>query len=114
MPAIAYVIETLEEGDDDANYAAFRWKLDFSRDLYKDDITIYHNHQYLNSLQTFSDIIIETRTGIQFDLAWDFTLSAEFQSNWDNSPAGDADKLDTRYVLKIGYEFEGDQDTWFR
>ena len=113
MPGIAYVIETFEGGDSDANYVAFRWKLDFSRDLYKDDITLYHNHQYLNSLQTLSDINIETKTGIEFDLAWDLKLSAEFQSQWDNKPASDADKLDTRYILKIGYEFEGDQEDWF-
>ena len=113
MPGIAYVIDNFAGGDDDENYAAFRWKLDFSRDLYKDDITIYHDHQYLNSLQTFSDISIESKTGIKFDLAWDFTLSTEFQSNWDNSPASDADKLDTRYMLKIGFEFEGDQEDWF-
>jgi putative salt-induced outer membrane protein len=113
MPGIAYVIETFEDSDDDANYAAFRWKLDFSRDLYKDDITIYHNHLYINSLKNFSDIEIETETGIVFDLAWDFTLTAEFQSNWDNEPAGDTDKWDTRYILKIGFEFEGDQADWF-
>jgi hypothetical protein len=113
MPSIAYVIETFEDSDDDDNYVAFRWKLDFSRDLYKDDITIYHNHQYLNSLQTFSDILIETRTGIEFDLAWDLTLSTEFQANWDNAPASDTDELDTRYILKIGFEFEGDQGDWF-
>ena len=52
-------------------------------------------------------------TGIEFDLAWDLKLSAEFQSQWDNKPASDADKLDTRYILKIGYEFDGDQNDWF-
>ena len=114
MPAIAYVIETFEDSNDDTDYAAFHWKFNLTRDLYKDDISIYHNHLYLNSLKDLSDIIIETRTGIEFDLAWDFTLSAEFQSYWDNIPAGGADKLDTRYILKIGYEFDGDQEDWFQ
>jgi putative salt-induced outer membrane protein YdiY len=113
MPGLAYVIETFEDSDDDADYVAFRWKFDFTRDLYKDDISIYHNHEYLNSLQTLSEITIETKTGIEFDLAWDFKLSAEFQSIWDNEPASDSKELDTRYILKIGYEFEGDQEDWF-
>ena len=113
MLGIAYVGEDFEVDDDDVNYAALRWTLDFSRDLYKDDITFYHNHVYINSFQNFSDIIIETTTGIEFDLAWDFTLSAEFQSDWDNEPATGADKWDTRYILKIGFEFEGDQEDWF-
>jgi hypothetical protein len=68
---------------------------------------------YINSLQNFSDIGIETKTGIEFDLAWDFTLTAEFQSNWDNEPAAGIKEWDTRYILKIGFEFEGDQKDWF-
>jgi putative salt-induced outer membrane protein YdiY len=113
MLGVAYVHETFENSDDDADFAALRWKLDFSRDLYKDDITFYHNHVYINSLQNFSNIEIETKTGIEFDLAWDFTLTAEFQSNWDNEPAIGNKEWDTRYILKIGFEFEGDQKDWF-
>ena len=113
MLGVAYVRETFEDSADDADYAALRWKFDFSRDLYKDDITIYHNHLYINSLQNFSDIIIQTKTGLEFHVAWGLTLSAEFQSDWENEPAVDADKLDTRYILKIGFEFGGDQADWF-
>jgi hypothetical protein len=40
-------------------------------------------------------------------------LSAEFETDWVNEPAEDAKKLDTRYMLKIGFEFEGDEDNWF-
>jgi len=122
LPALAYVNENFKEvvdangmkSSDDANYVAFQFKTDFKRDLYKDDITIYHSNMYLNSLQHLSDIIIETRTGITFDMPWDFVLSAEFQSDWENEPAEDAKKLDTRYMLKIGFEFEGDESDWFQ
>jgi putative salt-induced outer membrane protein YdiY len=113
LPALAYVNEKFEDSSDDADYAAIQLGTDFSRDLYKDDITFFNKNTYLNSLQTFSDIIIETRTGIEFDMAWDLVLSAEFEADWENEPAEDAKKLDTRYMLKIGFEFEGDENDWF-
>jgi hypothetical protein len=87
--------------------------MDFTRDLYKDDITFFHKNMYLNNLQDLSDIIIETRTGIKFDMAWDLVLSAEVETDWEKEPAEDAKKLDTRYMLKIGFEFEGDEHDWF-
>ena len=104
---------TGNKSSDDTNYAAFQLSMDFERDLYKDDITIFHTNMYLNNLQDLSDIIIETRTGIKFDMAWDLVLSAEFETDWENEPAEDADKMDKRYMLKIGFEFEGDEDDWF-
>ena len=113
LPALAYVNENFSDHTDDTNYAAFQLSMDFKRDLYKDDITFFHNNMYLNSLQSLSDIIIETETGIKFDMAWDFVLTAEVQTDWENEPAEDAKKLDTRYMLKIGFDFEGDENDWF-
>ncbi len=93
---------------------AFDWRLNLSRDLYKNEITFYHDNRYLNNLQTLSDIIVETKTGIEFDLGWDLKLSTELQADWENKPADDAKKWDTRYILKIGFDFEGDENDWFR
>ena len=47
-------------------------------------------------------------------MAWDLVLSAEVETNWENEPAEDTKKWDTRYMLKIGFEFEGDEDDWFQ
>jgi putative salt-induced outer membrane protein YdiY len=132
LPALAYVNENFktvlknvqtdpdpappiwEKSSDDTDYAAFQLNFDFTRDLYKDDIKFFHNNMYLQSFQDISDIIIETRTGISFDMAWDLVLTAEVETDWENVPAEDAKKWDTRYMLKIGFEFEGDEDDWFQ
>jgi putative salt-induced outer membrane protein YdiY len=130
LPALAYVNENFktvltnveedpnlppiwEKSSDDTDYAAFQLKFDFTRDLYKDDITFFHNNMYLQSFQDIDDIIVETRTGISFDMAWDLVLTAEVETDWENVPAEDAKKWDTRYMLKIGFEFEGDENDWF-
>jgi putative salt-induced outer membrane protein YdiY len=113
LPALVYVNENFEEASDDTQYAAIQLSMDFERDLYKDDITFFHDNMYLNNLQSLSDIKVETHTGIKFDMPWDLVLTAEVETDWENEPAEDAEKLDTRYMLKIGFEFEGDEDDWF-
>jgi hypothetical protein len=132
LPALAYVNENFKEvftnvqdpadpnappiwekSSEDTDYVAFQLKFDFTRDLYKDDITFFQHSMYLNSLQDLGDIIVETRTGIKFDMPWDLLLTAEVETDWENKPAEDAKKWDTRYMLKIGFEFEGDQNDWF-
>jgi len=114
LPALAYVNENFTGNSDDTDYVAFQLNTDFKRDLYKDDITLFNNNMYLNNLQSLSDIIVETRTGLEFDMPWDLALSAEFQADWDNEPAAGTKKLDTRYMLKIGFEFNGDEEDWFQ
>jgi hypothetical protein len=47
-------------------------------------------------------------------MAWDLVLTAEVETDWENVAAEDAKKWDTRYMLKIGFEFEGDEDDWFQ
>ena len=113
LPALAYVNENFEDDSDDTDYAAIQLRTDFETDLYKDDITFFNKSMYLNNLQSFSDIIIETETGIKFDMTWNLVLSAEIETYWENEPAEGTQKLDTRYMLKIGFEFDGDEDDWF-
>jgi hypothetical protein len=129
LPALAYVNEkfstdTVDTGgggfqpstdfdDLHKDYVAFQLNTNFEHDLYKDDITFFNKNMYLNNLQSLSDIIVETRIGIDFDMAWDLVLTLEFEADWENEPAEDTKKLDTRYMLKIGFEFEGDEEDWF-
>jgi hypothetical protein len=34
--------------------------------------------------------------------------------DWTNEPATDSKEEDTRYLLKIGYEFEGEENDWWQ
>jgi hypothetical protein len=48
---------------------------------------------------------LRATTGIELDLFGDFKLAAEFRVDWENEPAQDTKKTDTRYMLKIGYDY---------
>jgi hypothetical protein len=111
--AFAYVIEDFEMNSADRDFPGALWRLDFERDLYKDDITFYHNHQFVESFEQLSNFLVQTTTGLAIDI-FDFTLSAEVQFDWNNDPSEDSDEQDVRYLLKLGYEFEGDENDWWQ
>lgn len=111
--ALAYVSEDFTDDTKDRQYPGALWRLALERDLYKDDVTLYHNHQFVDSLQNLGNFLAETTTGLAVDV-FDFTLSAEFQFDWTNEPASGSKQEDTRYLLKIGYEFEGDENDWWQ
>jgi putative salt-induced outer membrane protein YdiY len=108
----AVVNENFRGSDDDDTYAALVWKLDSSQDLYTDDINFYHNHQLTIGLSKSAAIWLTT-TGFKFDLIDDFALLLEFQYDLNTEPANDAKKSDYRYLVKLAYDFEGNQRDWF-
>jgi len=111
---VAYVVEDFQGDTSDRNFAAYMWTTDFERDLYKDDITFYHDHNFVGSFEDPNNFLIQTATGLTLDIWGGFNLSAEVQFDWTNDPADGKDQDDTRYILKFGYEVEGDESDWWQ
>ncbi len=111
--ALVYVIEDFDVQANDREQPGALWRLDFERDLYKDDVSFYHHDQLVKSFTQAGNLFAQTTTGLKVDIS-DFTLSAEVQFDWTNQPAADSKKQGTRYLLKIGYEFEGDETDWWQ
>lgn len=111
--APAFVDENFEGSDDDRQYAALRWTLDFDQDIFSPDVSIYHNHKLTAGL-TESQLILLTAQGLRFDLIADLFAKLEFQFDYNDNPAGGAKKEDYRYLVKIGYDFRGDDGDWWR
>lgn len=109
--APAFVDENFKGTDDDRQFAALRWTLDFDQDLWSPDVSIYHNHILTVGLPE-DQLILLTAQGLQFALIADLALKAEFQWDYNKSPADDAKSSDYRYLLKIAYDFSGDENNW--
>jgi putative salt-induced outer membrane protein YdiY len=107
----AFVDENFEGSDDDRQFAALRWTLDFDQDLWSPDVSIYHNHILTVGL-TEDQLIMLTAQGLKFGLIADLALKAEFQWDYNKSPADGAKSSDYRYLLKIVYDFGGDENDW--
>jgi putative salt-induced outer membrane protein YdiY len=109
--APAFVDENFKGTDDDRQFAALRWTLDFDQDLWSPDVSVYHNH-ILTAGLTESQLILLTAQGLKFGLISDLALKAEFQWDYNREPADDAKSSDYRYLLKIAYDFGGDENDW--
>jgi putative salt-induced outer membrane protein YdiY len=124
--APAYVNENFSEvcnRDDEGNvvdcsekdrqFAALLWATNFDQDLWSPDVSIYHNHRLTVGL-TEDQFLALTAQGLKFELIDDFNLKLEFQLDHNNSPSRDAKQNDYRYLVKLGYDFEGDENDWLQ
>ena len=109
--APAYVHQTFKE-DPSRDFAALLWRLDFEYEIPKPDSTFYHNHSLTVGV-TESQTVAQTTTGFKWELIGDLDLKLEYQLDWNSKPADNADEFDQRYMLKISYDFEGDERDWF-
>jgi putative salt-induced outer membrane protein YdiY len=109
----AYVNENFKGSDDDRQFAALRWTLDFDQDIFSPDVSIYHRHKLTVGL-TESQIVVLTAQGLRIELIGDLALLFEFQFDHVNSPAEDAKQNDYRYLFKLAYDFSGDENDYWQ
>ncbi len=88
----------------DGEYGAGRWSLDWWHEL-AEDLRVFHNHQLLQSFQQSNDYEVDTETGLRY--FFNAALHGEIKYEWDydNDPAGDAEREDTKWTLGAGYRW---------
>jgi putative salt-induced outer membrane protein YdiY len=99
-----YVDEDFDKDEDD-DYPALGWAIDFDKFLFKEFMQFYHRQTGLWNLDDTSNLVWDTWTGLRFPLAWGFVTSTEMQVEYDSGAAKDKDDVDTTYTLKIGYQW---------
>ncbi len=101
---ISYVNEDYDVGDDN-NYAAFRWAVNYDRYIWNDFLQFFHFHEGMIGLEDTSDITIRSRTGLRMPLKNGFTATAQYNWDWDNTPAPGNDSVDEALIFGLGYQF---------
>ena len=99
-----YLSEDFANGDSDESVAA-SWGLDYDQKFVNDVIQIFYKHELTVPLDNTEGFIYDGETGIRFPVAKVLTGSFQIEYDFDNDPADGAETDDTRYSLKIGYEF---------
>lgn len=110
--APAYVHETFDGGEK-RDFAALLWGLNFAYDVPRPDLNFYHTHSISVGV-TESQTVALTTTGFKWEIIGDLDLKLEYQVDWNSKPAAGADEFDQRYLVKISYDFEGDENDWWR
>ncbi len=101
---LAYVDEDYDIGED-YSYPAFTWGLDYEEWFFDKIMQFFHHHQGLIDLGDPNKTVIRTRTGLRFPLPKGFSTTLQYNWDWDNQPAPGTDRVDTRALVLIGYNF---------
>jgi putative salt-induced outer membrane protein YdiY len=99
-----YVDEDFDKDEDD-DYPALGWMIDFDKYLFKEFLQFYHLQTGIWNLDDTSNVVWDTWTGLRFPLAWGLVTSTEMQVEYDSGAAENKDDVDTTYTLKIGYQW---------
>lgn len=101
---LSYVDEDYDVGED-SDYAAFRWSVDFDHYIWDDFLQFFHFHEGTIGLENTEDITIRSRTGLRMPLKHGFTATAQYNWDWDNTPAPGNDSADEAFIFGLGYQF---------
>ncbi len=74
--------------------------------LFEKSVQFFHFHEGIASLEDTEDVFIRTRTGLRIPLRKGFNTTVQYNWDWDNSPAPDKDRVDERYLVTFGYNWE--------
>ncbi len=89
----------------DNNYWAAGWLIDFDRYVLADLVQFYHRQTGLWNLYDTSSVVWDTWTGLRFPLYLGLVASTEVKVEYDSGAAKGADEIDTTYRIKLGYQW---------
>mgnify|MGYP000234244034 CR=1 FL=1 len=100
---LAWVYEDFRNADSDDHFAA-RLAYHFDKKL-NDRVSIFHNLEYVPSVEDLSDFNIVADAGLRASLT--ASMFGELKLEWrhDATPAPGAEKDDLRYILGVGWTF---------
>lgn len=101
---ISYVDEDFIVDEDD-DYVALPWGIDFDMMLWRDIAQVYHKQIGFWNLESTSDLVWDTWTGLRFPMVLGLVATTELKLEYDSGAANDAKEWDTTYTLKLGYQW---------
>ncbi len=101
---IDYINEEFGNGDTDDS-AAISWGVDYDQKLIDDTIQVFYKHDVSVPLDDTEGFLYDGQTGVRFPIAKVLVGSAQIDFDWDNDPASGVKEDDTKYSVKLGYEF---------
>lgn len=99
-----YINEEFSNGDSEDNIAA-SWGVDYDQKFFGDAVQAFYKHDLSLPLDDTEAFLFDSEAGVRFPLAKVLTGTAQIDFDWDNAPAPGIQEQDTKYSLKVGYEF---------
>jgi putative salt-induced outer membrane protein YdiY len=100
----AFISEDFEDAPDEDQLAA-RWAVNFDRYLFDERVQLFHFQEGYQGLEETDDLYIRTRTGVRVPLGRGFNATAQYNYDWDKSPAKGIEEVDRAYLFTLGYVY---------
>lgn len=88
------------------DFAAFGWNIDFSHQLARVPVELFHVQDGYRGLNRDSAVVLKTRTGLRVPLGQGFNASLQLNVDWESDPAPDRRHTDSTVLVGLGYEFK--------
>ncbi len=99
-----YIYEDYETGNTEEDIAA-AFALDYDQTFWDDMFTLFHKHELDLPYDPIDAFLFQSETGLRVPVSKYLTGTAQVDFDWDNDPAAGTREADTKYSLKLGYEW---------
>lgn len=89
--------------EEDDGYPGLRWALRYDQLFFGGKTKFFHEHEVLVGLKEINQTLLFSKTGFRFPLLFDFNASAQFNFNWDSTPAEGREREDSTLLFTLGY-----------
>lgn len=100
---LTYVSEDYYEEEEDDSYPGIRWATRYDQLFFGGNTKFFHEHEVLIGLNELKQTLLFSKTGFRFPLVFNLNASAQFNFNWDSSPAQGREKEDSTLMFTLGY-----------
>jgi putative salt-induced outer membrane protein YdiY len=100
-----YITSEFASGDTEDNIAA-SWGLDYDQKVLDESLQLFYDHDLSVPFDETDAFLFESNMGVRFPIAKILTGTAQVDFDWDNDPPAGVRENDTKYSLKLGYEFD--------
>ncbi len=103
---VDYMTEEFENGNENED-VALAWNMKYDQKILQDsmNLQLFHKHDLTTPIGDSESFLFESETGVRFPIAKILTGTAQIDFDWDNNPEPAVRENDTKYSLKLGYEF---------
>lgn len=81
------------------------WRLNFLWEFLRGDMEFFHNHNIYRNLEGRKNIVLNSQTGIRYDITDDIYLNLQANYDYDSEPASGAENDDLTFLIGAGMEF---------
>ena len=88
-------------GQEEESFAP-RWALDYRRKMLGGDLEFFHRHALLTYVTGRDNDVIDTSTGVRWDIWEDVYLNVQVDYDWESNPSAGNQKDDTTFLIGAG------------